>query len=105
MAYQMTLTLTDQEYALLKEEAAKNGVRPEIMLQEMMRERLQASLPTRPMTGRDLMVKLYHEGEIENLPTSEPLTTEEQAERERLARLFSSEKLISDTIIEDRGPY
>ena len=105
MSYQMTLTLTEQEYAVLAEEAEKNGVHPEIMLQEIMREHLQASLPKRPMTGHDFMVKLYREGEIENIPTREPLTPEEEAELERLAQVFAGDKPMSEMIIEDRGPY
>ncbi len=32
MAYQMTLTLTEQEYAVLTAEAAKNGKQPEAFL-------------------------------------------------------------------------
>ena len=51
------------------------------------------------------MEKLYHDGEIENLPTREPLTPEEQAERERLGRLYSQGKPLSEMIIEDRGSY
>ena len=51
------------------------------------------------------MVKLYREGEIENIPTREPLTPEEEAELERLAQVFAGDKPMSEMIIEDRGPY
>lgn len=57
------------------------------------------------MTGRELAEKLYREGRLANLATKRPLTPEEQAERERLARLFASDKLASDMVIEDRGSY
>ena len=89
MAYQMTLTLTEQEYAALAEKAAQKGKKPEILLYEMMQEILQASLPKQSMSGRDFMEKLFLEGEIENLPTREVLSLEEQAEREQLGRLFN----------------
>lgn len=36
MAYQMTVTLTDQEYQTLVEEAAKNGKQPETLLHDMI---------------------------------------------------------------------
>ena len=105
MAYQMTLTLTEQEYAALAEKAAQKGKKPEILLYEMMQEILQASLPKQSMSGRDFMEKLFLEGEIENLPTREVLSLEEQAERERLGRLFTGGKPMSEMVIEDRGPY
>ncbi len=52
-----------------------------------------------------LAEQLYHEGDILNLAAQRPLTREEQAERESLAHLFASEKPLSETIIEYRGPY
>jgi len=106
MAYQMTLTLTDEEYAALKAEAAKNGVRPEMLLHDFMKQGLQSSLPAkRSMTQEEFEEKRYREGVIENIPTREPLTPEEQAERERLGRLFAGGKPMSEMVIEDRGPY
>ena len=41
MAYRMTITLTDQEYALLTAEAAKIGKQPETLLHEIMLQSLQ----------------------------------------------------------------
>lgn len=105
MAYQMTLTFTEQEYAALAEEAAKIGKNPETLIYDIMRERLQASLPKYSMSGRDFMKKLFLEGEIDNLPTQEAISLEEQTERERLGRLFAEGKPMSEMIIEDRGPY
>jgi hypothetical protein len=101
----MILTLTEQEYAALAEEAAKKGKKPETLLCERMREILQASPPKHRMSGKDFMEKLFLEGEIDNLPTREALSLEEQAERERLGRLFSGDKPMSEMVIEDRGPY
>lgn len=47
---------------------------------------------------------LFREGITENMPTNEPDTPEEAAERERLARAFSGGKSAADIVIEDRGP-
>ncbi len=105
MAYQMTVTLTDQEYQVLAAEAAKRGEPPETLLCELIRYLPSASAATRSMTGRELAEKLYREGRLLNLATPRPLTLEEQAERERLARLFASDKPASEMVIEDRGPY
>lgn len=57
------------------------------------------------MTGRELAEKLYREGKLVSLATQRPLTQEEQEERERLARLFASDKPASEMVIEDQGPY
>src|SRR5438874_346816 len=105
MAYQMTITLTDQEYAALAAEASKIGKQPEALLRDMV-QRLQSSSPAkRPMTEREFEEKLYREGLIENIPTRHSLTPEEQAERERLGQLFAGGKPMSEMVIEDRGPY
>jgi len=106
MSYQMTVTLTDQEYAELTAEAAKNGKQPEMLLHEFMVQRLRSSSQEkRPMTERELAEKLYREGKLLTLATPQPLSAEEQAERERLARLFAGDKPASEMVIEDRGPY
>jgi Asp-tRNA(Asn)/Glu-tRNA(Gln) amidotransferase B subunit len=106
MAYQMTITLSDQEYAALAAEAVKSGKQPERLLQEIMKEHLQSLSPEkRPMTVRELAEKQYREGKLLSLVTRRLLTPEEQAEREQLAQLFASGKSASEMIIEDRGPY
>jgi hypothetical protein len=105
MAYQLTITLTDQEYAALAAEAAKNGTQPEALLHAMVQRLESLSSAKRPMTGREFEEKLYREGLIENLPPRRPLTPEERAERERLWQLFADGKPMSEMIIEDRGPY
>ena len=100
MAHEMTLTLTDQEYETLVAEAAKNGKKPEALLYDMI-QRLRA----RPLTADEFEEKLYREGKILNIPTRRHLTQEEKAERERLGRVFSGGKPMSEMVIEDRGPY
>lgn len=106
MAYQMTVTLTDQEYAALTVEAEKSGKQAEALLHEILMQHLQPSPPTkRPLTEDEFKEKLYREGKILNIPTRRPLTPEERAERERLGRVFSGGKPMSEMVIEDRGPY
>ncbi|HLL78388.1 MAG TPA: hypothetical protein VKT25_02745 [Ktedonobacteraceae bacterium] len=105
MAYQMTVTLSDQEYQVLTAEASRRGEQPEALLRDLIRH-----LPSTPtgqyaMTGRELAEKLYREGKLASLATLRPLTQEEQEERERLARLFAGGKPASEMVIEDRGPY
>jgi len=106
MAYQMTVTLTDQEYAALTEEANKRGTQPEEVLHEIIVQHLSSTTSSKhPLTGQEFMEKLYREGKILNLPKPRPLTPEEQAERERLAQVFAGGKSGSEMVIEDRGPY
>ena len=105
MAYQMTVTLSDQEYQVLAEEAARRGEPPETLLRDLIQQLQPASAAKRPMTGRELAEKLYREGKLASLATKRPLTQEEQEERERLARVFASDKPASEMVIEDRGPY
>ena len=105
MAYQMTVTLTDQEYQVLATEAARRGELPETLLHDLIQQLQPASTEKHPMTGRELAEKLYREGKLVTLATQRPLTQEEQEERERLAQLFASDKPASEMVIEDRGPY
>jgi len=50
------------------------------------------------------MEQQYLEGELLNLPTRQPWSQEERAERERLAQAFAGGKSASEMVIEDRGP-
>lgn len=106
MAYQMTINLTDQEYAVLIAEAKKSGKQPETLLREIMMQQLLPSPQLkRPLTSHELVEKQYREGKILNIPTRRPLTRKELAERERLVQLFSGGKPASEMVKEDRGPY
>jgi hypothetical protein len=105
MPHELIVRLTEQEYAALAEEAAKKGKKPETLLYETLREWLHTDRAKQPITEQEFEEKLYLEGLIENIPTREPLTPKEQAEREYLGRLFSGGKLMSEMVKEDRGPY
>jgi ribosomal protein L17 len=105
MVYQMTVTLSEQEYRTLATEAAKRGEPPETLLHDMIRHLQSASTEKHPLTGRELAEKLYREGKLASLATQRPLTQEEQKERERLSRVFAGGKPASEMVIEDRGPY
>jgi len=103
MTYQ--IILSEQEYAALAAAAAKSGTEPEQLLHDMI-QRLQPSYQSKhPLTVRELAEKQHHEGKISNIPTQQPLTTEEREARERRARHFAGGKPASEMVIEDRGPY
>ncbi len=76
----------------------------ESLLEGIKEQEPKATQP-RPLVVQDLMEKLYHDGTILNIPTREPLTEEEQEERERLAQKYGGGKPASEMVIEDRGPY
>jgi hypothetical protein len=106
MAYQMTITMNEQEYAQLIAEATRRGKQPEALLLDLMTEHLPPAIQAEePLTGQELAEKQYQEGKLLNLARPKVLTLEELAERERLGRLFAGDRLMSDMIIEDRGPY
>jgi len=74
----------------------------------LMVSSLHYSVPTKgQLTEREFMELLYREGILLNLPTPHNFypSEEEQAEQERLGKLFADEKPLSEIIIEDRGPY
>ena len=103
MAYQ--ITLTDQEYTTLAEEAAKNGIQPEQFLHNMI-QRLQTSPQSkRSLMLRELVEKQYREGKISHIPTKQPLTQGELEALESRAQRYSGGKPASEMVIEDRGPY
>jgi hypothetical protein len=105
MAYQMTITLTDQEYQVLATEAARRGEPPETLLRDLIQHLQSASSEKRPMTGRELAEKLYREGKLASLATQQSLSKEEQEERERLVQQLAGGKPASQMVIEDRGSY
>jgi hypothetical protein len=106
MAHQMTITLSDDEYAALTAEAARSAQSAEALLHETVARRFSPpAAPTPPMTTRELLERLYDEGLITNTPTDEPDTPEEEAAAESLAQQLGGGKPNSEMIIEDRGPY
>ena len=62
-------------------------------------------IPTRLALRDVLLTFLHREGVIQNIPSGEPDTPEEAAERERLAKLFGEGKPVSEIVIEDRGEF
>ena len=105
MAHQVSLTLTDEEYAQLSEEAARIGRPIDALARDFIVQRLTPSVePQRPLTSREFTERQYREGKVLNLPTRTPITAEEAAERERRAQLLSGGKPASEMVIEDRGP-
>jgi len=103
MAHQ--ITLTDEEYQKLVTTATRSGTNPETLLRELIERLPSPSKEQQALTERELAEKLYREGKLTTLARPYTLTPQEKAERARLARLFASDKLASDMVIEDRGPY
>ncbi len=109
MAHQITLSLSDDEYAAVADEAAASGESIEALLHEAVMKNFAPSLhplpPSGPMSAYALSRHLYSIGFALNVPTGEPDTPEEEAEEEELAQLLSKGKSLTEMIIEDRGPY
>ncbi|HCI78554.1 MAG TPA: hypothetical protein DHW02_02560 [Ktedonobacter sp.] len=110
MEDQLLIALTPDEQAALESKAAQSGKEIEAILHEILARGL--ALPVseesvnQPMTSQEFLEQQYREGKILNIATREPMTPEEEAELERLGRLFADDnKMISDEAIEDRGPY
>lgn len=106
VTYQMTVTLTDQEYQKLVTEANRRGEQPETLLHNLIQHLPSSSPETHTITGRELAEKLYREGKLTSLATRHPLPQEEWEERERFVQqLGKGSKSVSEMVIEDRGPY
>jgi hypothetical protein len=103
MSHQLTITLTDEEYAALAAEAERSGAPIEAVARERLSQRPQEG--TSGLTRQDVLQHLQRQRLIESIPTGEPDTPEEEAEAERLAQLFSGGKSGAEMVIEDRGPY
>ena len=105
MVYEVSLRLTDEEYAKLEAEAARSGKPVESIVHESVVHRLYAaSKPTHAMTSREFTEQQYREGKVLSLPTRKPLSTQEVVERERRAHLLAGGKSASEMVSEDRGP-
>ena len=109
MDNQLLITLSEKERAALEAKAANSGKEPEAILHEIMARELELPVSeepiNRPLTSQEFKEKLYREGKILNIATRRQLTPEEEAERERLGKLFAGGKPLSEMVIEDRGPY
>lgn len=105
MAYQMTVTLTDDEYNTLKRAAIKSGKPLEVVLHEALAQYSKLSTPSPSPSRKEIQEYLYHAGITERIPTNEPDTQEDEAEQKYLAHLFGQGKPASEMVIEDRGPY
>lgn len=105
MAVQMTITLTDEEYADLVMQSEQRGKPIEVLVHEaIVLQKQTSSLSEHPMTEEEFTEYLYRKRIILHIPTGEPLTPEEDDDRERLAQIFASGKPASEMVIEDRGP-
>ncbi len=105
MAHEVSVTLSDEEYAELAKDAASSGKPIESVVHELLKHQLRSRSTTdQSETDHAFMVRQLREGKLLNVPTREALTAREVASREERARLMSSDKLASDMVIEDRGP-
>ena len=105
MAYELSVSLTDEEYAELSAEAVRNGKPIEALVRDILAQRLHRAFPAPyPMTSRTFTEQQYREGKVLTLPTREPLSESEAAARERRAQLLKGGTLASEVLIEDRGP-
>jgi hypothetical protein len=101
----VNIALTEEEYNALSAEAGRSEEKLEKHLHELISQHLHRSLPLdHPLSERDIQQYLSHRGIIYRIPTGQPETPEEEAERKRLADLFGQGKPVSEMVIEDRGP-
>lgn len=118
MAHEMTLRLTDDEYAALTEEAKLTGQELGELIQELLdeivakraRRAKKLGLVKKPdhlLSKQELAEYLYSEGVITHIPSGERLSTEEETELKRIGDLLGQAggKPASEMVIEDRGPY
>lgn len=109
MAYQITITLSEDEYQAVAAAAAETGEPIEDLLHEAVTThfapRAASQPPVQQISEDEIEEYLYRIGFTSSLPTHEPDTPEEEAEAEKLAELFGQGKPVSEMIIEDRGPY
>ncbi len=109
MTYQITLSLSDEEYAAVAAAAARTGEPIEEVLHEAVAKQFtpepkSAHLPSSG-SPYPLSEYLYSIGFALNVPTGELDTPEDEAEDEEVARILSRGKSLTEMIIEDRGPY
>jgi hypothetical protein len=104
---QITVTVSDVEYARLSAEAGRRGEAPESLLQRKVTAHIgseRSGESSGQATSKAAILEhLYRAGAITAVPSPEPVSPEQAAERERLAQLFGQGRPVSELIIEDRG--
>lgn len=118
MAHEMTIRLTDDEYAILAEEAEFTGQELGELMQELLEEivakrarrakkRRVTKKPDHPLSNREISELFYREGLTTHIPSGERLSPEDEAELKRIGDLLGQAggKPASEMVIEDRGPY
>jgi hypothetical protein len=107
MVRQVTVTLSESEYARLSAEAGRRGEAPESLLQRTVSAHIgpdrSGGVMGQPPSKAVILEHLYRAGVITAVPSPEPVSPEQAAERERLAQLFGQGRPVSELIIEDRG--
>lgn len=97
--------MTDEEYTALRKVADERGETVEALVHEALAERWQTPpAATQQLSNQALFEHLYRKGIIGNIPTGKPDTPEQKAELERLAKSVKPGKMVSDMVIDDRGP-
>lgn len=102
MTHTVTVVLTDAEYEELAAEAAKLGAEVEAIAHKRLAGK---PLPSPDAGIGAVQEQLHRQGVVQQLPTGEDDTPEEDAEAERLAHLLGGGKPASEMVIEDRGPF
>jgi len=112
MTHEITVSLTDEEYAALAIKAEETNDEIEALihiLRNRLRKRyiLSTRNSSRSPEQQAVSEALYEAGLINHIPTGERLSEEEEAELKRLADFFGQAggKPASEMVIEDRGPY
>ena len=106
MTHQLSIVLSDEEYAELTAESAKSGATIEAVVEAFVHERLTLHGSEAQTDGsNEILGALYHQGVVAHLPTGESETADEEAEAERLAHLYGGGQSAAEMVIEDRGPY
>jgi hypothetical protein len=102
MAHQLSIVLSDEEYAALTAESTENGTTIEAIIHGRLALHGDG---TQDIGNAAILDILPRQGIVASLPTGEDDTASDEAEAERLASLYSGGKSAAEMVIEDRGPY
>lgn len=102
MTRELSIVLSDDEYAALTAESAENGTTIEAVIHGRLATHSDGAQAKGSAASLDI---LSRQGIVASLPTGEGDAPGEEAEVERLARLFGGGKSAAEMVIEDRGPY